>query len=270
MAQNGHDSILKDDISLLIQDLNFAPTNYMYDANELLVKSDTITYYALLCMVYRATPASVKPVYDPALECVKYARAALDCHRKCTSEFKHKTEMWSMYLHWTILNTPFVPFTTLFSQVLTTHDRSDLERLQYFAESMSDSPTSHAAHKVSKLASVFVNVATVYIESREQEVRSARIEPQETAPPTTQDYTSTDIYQQMTADQMPAWAPMDTFLQALGFAEDPSLNMDGTASTNANLENWFNGNQHIMGLLEDDLSYLDPAALNFEDVGENT
>ncbi|KAL9071511.1 MAG: hypothetical protein Q9157_005439 [Trypethelium eluteriae] len=259
-----------DDISLLIQDLNFTPTNYMYDANELLFRADEITYYALLCMVYRATPASAKSAYDPAVECVKYARAALDCHRRCGAEFKHNTEMWAMYLHWTILNTPFVPFTTLFSHVLTTHDRSDLERLQDFAESMSDCPTSHSAHKVSRLASVFVNVATVYIESREQEARSARIEPQKTTPPTAQDYTSTEIYQQTTANPMPAWAPMDTFLHALGFAEDPSLDMEGPAGANANLENWFNGNQHIMGLLEDDLSYLDPAILNFQDQEDNT
>ncbi|KAI9654358.1 MAG: hypothetical protein M1821_006674 [Bathelium mastoideum] len=250
----------KDDISLLVQNLDFAPSDYMYDASELLFKSDEITYYALLCIVYRATPASAKSDYDPAVECVKYARAALDCHRKCTAEFKHKTEMWAMYLHWTILNTPFVPFTTLFSHVLTTRDRSDLERLQDFAESMSDCPTSHSAYKVSRLASVFVNVATVYIESREQEV----VEPQRTTSPTAPNYTSTDIYQQTTANPMPAWAPMDTFLHALGFAEDPSLNVDGAAGTNANLENWFNGNQHIMGLLEDDLSYLDPAALNFQ------
>ncbi|KAI9685189.1 MAG: hypothetical protein M1822_004776 [Bathelium mastoideum] len=234
-----------DDISLLVQNLDFAPSDYMYDASELLFKSDEITYYALLCIVYRATPASAKSDYDPAVECVKYARAALDCHRNCTAEFKHKTEMWAMYLHWTILNTPFVPFTTLFSHVLTTRDRSDLERLQDFAESMSDCPTSHSAYKVSRLASVFVNVATVYIESREQEV----VEPQRTTSPTAQNHTSTD---------------MDTFLHALGFAEDPSLNVDGAAGTNANLENWFNGNQHIMGLLEDDLSYLDPAALNFQ------
>ncbi|KAI9692037.1 MAG: hypothetical protein M1820_009572 [Bogoriella megaspora] len=255
-----------DDISLLIQGLDVVPTNYMYDANELLFRSDEITYYALLCMVHRATPASVESAYDPAVECVKYARAALDCHRRCTVEFKHNTELWAMYLHWTILNTPFVPFTTLFSHVLTTRGPSDLELLQDFAESMSDSPTSHSAYKVSRLASVFVNVATVYIESREQEARSAQVEPQKTAPPTAQDYTSVEAYQQTAINATPALAPMDTYLQALGFADDPLANLDGAAGATANLENWFNGNQHIMGLLEDDLSYLDPAALSFQDI----
>jgi len=152
-----------------------------------------------------------------------------------------------MYLHWTILKTPFVPFTTLFSHVLKTHDRVDLERLQEFAESMSDCPTSQPAHKVSRLASVFVSIATVYIESREQVACNARIELQRSAPLTAQDYTSADVYQQTTPYPMLAWAPMNPLLHALGFPEDLSLDMDGASGANANLENWFNGNQHIMG-----------------------
>jgi hypothetical protein len=72
----------------------------MKDFNELLFKSDETTYYTLLCMVYRATPTTVSSVYDPGAECVKYARAALDCHRNCAAEYKHKTELWAIYLHW--------------------------------------------------------------------------------------------------------------------------------------------------------------------------
>jgi hypothetical protein len=51
-------------------------------------------------MVYRATPTSVNSSYDPAVECVKYARAALDSHRECTIAFKGLTEMWTAYLNW--------------------------------------------------------------------------------------------------------------------------------------------------------------------------
>jgi hypothetical protein len=122
---------------------------------------------------------------------------------------------------------------------------------------MSDSPTSQPAYKVSRLATVFVNVATVYIESREQDAHNERIEQQMSAPLASHDYSSAEFYQSITTYPIPAWAPIDPLLHALGFAEHQSLHMDGASGTNANLENWFNGNQYITGLLEDDLSYLD-------------
>jgi hypothetical protein len=163
----------------------------------------------------------------------------------------------------TILKTPFVPFTTVFSHVLKTYDRVDLERLQQFAESMSDSPTSKPAYKVSRLASVFVSVATAYVESKERDARNERIEQPNPASLTSLDYTSAGLYQHTATDQMPIWAPIDPLIHALGFAEDQPGNMNGSSGANVSLENWFNGNQHIMGLLEDDLSYLDTATLTF-------
>jgi hypothetical protein len=147
--------------------------------------------------------------------------------------------------------------------VLETHDRVDLERLQQFADSMSDSPTSQPAYRLSKLASVFVSVATVYIKAREQNAHNEHIEPQKSTPVTAPDYTSAELYQHPLTYSMPAWAPINPLLHALGFSEDQSLNIDGASDENANLENWFNGNQHIMGLLEDDLSYLDSPDLTF-------
>jgi hypothetical protein len=147
--------------------------------------------------------------------------------------------------------------------VLKTHDRTDLERLQKFAESMLDGSSLQPAHKVSKLACVFVSVATLYIESREQEARKARAGQQKPVVPSSiPDYKMGNDDNQQTS--IPEWAPIDPFLRALGFAEDPSLSMNGVSGATADLENWYNGNQHIMGLLEDDLSYLDDAAMSFE------
>jgi hypothetical protein len=85
---------------MLIQDSDIPPLPYMVEANHLIYKSDEITYYALLCMAYRATPSSVNPTYNPVIECIKCARAALDCHKTCTIEFKGKTEFWAVYLNW--------------------------------------------------------------------------------------------------------------------------------------------------------------------------
>jgi hypothetical protein len=91
-------NLRQDDISQLMQDPNSATGLYMYDA--LIHKSNEITYYNLLCMIYRATPPSAKTIHDSTVECIKYARAALDCHRRCTTTFKDQPEMWTAYLHW--------------------------------------------------------------------------------------------------------------------------------------------------------------------------
>jgi hypothetical protein len=93
-------NLSKDDISQFIHNPNSTPPAYLYQVNEIILKSDEITYYALLCMIYRATPTYEDSIYDPVLQCVKYARAALDCHRRCTAAFKPQTELWAMYLHW--------------------------------------------------------------------------------------------------------------------------------------------------------------------------
>ena len=72
----------------------------LHDATALVAKSDEITYYALLCLVHRATPVSTLTAYDPAIECIKYARLALDCHIDCAATFKGETDLWASYLHW--------------------------------------------------------------------------------------------------------------------------------------------------------------------------
>jgi hypothetical protein len=87
--------------------------------------------------------------------------------------------------------------------VLKTHDRVDLERLQQFTELMSDSPTSEPAYKVSGLASVLVSVAALYIESKEQDTHTERIEQLKSVPVTAQYFTSTDSDEHMATHPMP-------------------------------------------------------------------
>jgi hypothetical protein len=92
--------LCKTNISQFIQNPHSAPPAYLYEVNDLIFKSDEITYHTLLCMIYRATPTSASANFEPVVECIKYARAALDCHKRCTAAFKTKTELWALYLHW--------------------------------------------------------------------------------------------------------------------------------------------------------------------------
>ncbi|KAF2672561.1 hypothetical protein BT63DRAFT_450587 [Microthyrium microscopicum] len=105
----------------------------------------------------------------------------------------------------------------------------------------------------------------VYIESKEQEARNAFSESQRPLSPNSHSSTNANAnaFPHTTADSMPAYAPIDPLLNALGLAYDPSSSVNGSSGTNADLVNWFNGNQQINGLLEDDLSYLDDFTLNF-------
>lgn len=75
---------------------------YLDRATKLIQMSDDITYYALLCMIYRATPTTAQSTYIPAIECIRCARAALDSHSKCAAMFKDQAELWAMYLHWSV------------------------------------------------------------------------------------------------------------------------------------------------------------------------
>lgn len=79
---------------------DFIGVQALHDATALVSRSDEITYYALLCLVHRATPVSEPTTYDPAIECIKYARLALDCHIDCAATFKGESELWASYLHW--------------------------------------------------------------------------------------------------------------------------------------------------------------------------
>jgi hypothetical protein len=93
-------TLCKNDISQFVPNIDSAPPTHLCDMNEVILKSDEIRYYALLCMIYRATPTSANSTYDPVVQSVKYAREGLDCHGRCIAAFKSKTELWAMYLHW--------------------------------------------------------------------------------------------------------------------------------------------------------------------------
>lgn len=114
---------------------------------------------------------------------------------------------------------------------------------------------SQAAQKIAKLAAVFVNIATVYVESREQETLTVP------SAASVQDQPNVYSIEPSVDYPMPDWAPLSPFFDAFGLARDLSQSSGQVTDTNASLDNWFMGNQQIIGLLEDDLSFLDSVAL---------
>ncbi|KAL5693629.1 hypothetical protein EMGR_004630 [Emarellia grisea] len=167
-----------------------------------------------------------------------------------------------------ILCSPFVPFIVIFCHVIETSAREDLARLEDFVASLGPNCfLSEAITKLHSLCQVLSNIATLYVEAR------AHAQLQEN-----QDLASVG-------------QEFDTYLSALGLA--PASGVGGFRWTTAvsdslaarsmpglgngmeghdlpagvipqtQLGSWFSGNQHMMGLLEEDMTLWDPATLPY-------
>lgn len=187
----------------------------------------------------------------PSEECIAYSREALDIHMKCASEYKDTdTDMWEGYLHWSVIHIPFAPFTVILCNVIATSDVRDLQRLQEFTKTLqSASEASEAASNFYRLCHIFVQVATLYVEAK---TRAEAIANAAVTNATNEDAGMVDM----------PWGEFDEYLNALGvgpatYQEGTDLGLAPALDPSTSLENWFQGNQYMMGLLEQDLSYLD-------------
>lgn len=118
---------------------------------------------------------------------------------------------------------------------------------------------SEGAEKLYRLTSTFATIARLYVDSKNQEWN-----PQDAA-----------ITNNITDSAgVPPWGEFDPYLNALGFGplegygtnttgpvgpsdfRNDAVGDQGMGAGTVSLGDWFSGNQHVMGLLEDDLSYL--------------
>lgn len=262
---------------------------------ELLRLSDQVHYLAILCLIYRAAPqASSAPnsVRAPASlspECIDAARKALQAHLEGSNKYKGKNnELWNVYIHWAILNAPFTPFIVLFCHVVTTYDVNDLLLLSGFTQSLHNPasnahPNSEGAERMHKLCRVFYQVAKLYVEAKARESESQSSQRRENRPNLSTVGLADVGGHQMTMSEPDAfqWQAQEfnPYLNALGFM--PGLEFTEPASGNVaycnnsadapnnptwssesmdynstvGIQDWFSGNQSIMGLLEQDLDF---------------
>jgi hypothetical protein len=146
--------------------------------------------------------------------------------------------------HRTILYAPFVPFIVIFCHIIETANVEDLNRLRDFIESLQSVCTvSEGVEKLHRLFQVLYNVASLYLEAK--------------------------VQQQQDQDMTPIGNEFDVYLSALGLMPLDE-NMSGGAvgidagppaagvNQTTQLGDWFSGNRHMMGLLEEDLSQFNP------------
>ncbi|KAI1634654.1 hypothetical protein F4809DRAFT_651742 [Biscogniauxia mediterranea] len=241
----------------------------------LALKSDEVSYLSTLVLTYRALPLPV-PVPVPgaqqqrrsrvfADECIDLARAAIRCHLEAMAMMDNQS-LKMVYIHWTILYAPFIPFIVIFCLVIETSDaEGDLGRLRDFVASLASArDVSPSVEKLFQLCQVLYNVALLYVEAKAREQREQ---------------------QQQQQQQNATSGEFDLYLSQLGFmpfvggsgsatasgggdgggdmALDSEMGMDdhqqmrSIAQTNQ-LGDWFSGNNYMMGLLEEDLSGINP------------
>ncbi|GKT58551.1 fungal specific transcription factor domain-containing protein [Colletotrichum tofieldiae] len=216
--------------------------------------SDEVLRLSLLTIIYRAVPSPPGSVTTFGTECIDAARATLKRHEDCMAVMaRDGYYLFPMYMNWTILFAPFVPFIVIFCQVMETRDTADLARLQGFVASIHDAKEfTEASARLYRLFQVLYNVAFRYVEMRNNSQKSELVQ------------TSQEMDKYLTALGFPSAGPSGPEqLPADGGGED-GMNAAGPGPLNqmmwmgnaSQLEDWFYGNQQMMGLVEDDDSLL--------------
>ncbi|KAI1111624.1 hypothetical protein F5Y14DRAFT_305225 [Nemania sp. NC0429] len=214
------------------------------------LKSDEVSFLSSLALTYRALPPNGPRSRTFADECIDAARASIASHLEATA-LMGEPSLRIMYIHWTILYAPFIPFIVIFCLAIETSDAEDLARLSAFVSSLEAAcEISSSVRKLHQLCQVLYNVAELYVQAK-------------------------------TAEPVGAGSEFDVYLSQLGFMPvdeggssmigvqatgmemagdgDETLLTRAIAQTNQ-LEDWFSGGKYMMGLLEEDLSGINPAA----------
>ncbi|OJI88143.1 hypothetical protein ABZX51_009223 [Aspergillus tubingensis] len=233
--------------------------------DQIFFKSDKVARLSVLTLIYRAIPPQgTQGTFIH--ECIETARSALEVHQDCMAEVKEMTEhIKAAYFHWTILYAPFVPFIVIFCHAIALSSWDDLARLEDFVASLQPNCfLSEAISKLYQLCQVLSNVARLYIEAKEQ----VQVKEDQDLASVGQEF---DVYLSalglapMSADDNDgAWASAP--VPAGSAPGDARGAMEGQYSgpipQTSQLGNWFSGNQHMMGLLEEDISLFDPSSWN--------
>ncbi|KAI1271658.1 fungal-specific transcription factor domain protein [Xylaria sp. FL0933] len=221
----------------------------------LTLKSDEVSFLASLSLTYRALPPNGPRSRTFADECIDAARASMRCHLEATAMMDQQS-LKIVYIHWTILYAPFIPFIVIFCLVIETSDREDLRRLDDFVRSLEPAcDVSSSVRKLHQLCQVLYNVAELYVEAKAAEGVGSEFD----AYLSQLGFMPVDVEGGGGGSSMMGVQPGlegDGNVQGGGAIDEQ---MRAIAQTNQ-LEDWFSGKNYMMGLLEEDLSGINPMA----------
>ncbi|KAI0903885.1 fungal-specific transcription factor domain protein [Ustulina deusta] len=212
----------------------------------LTLKSDEVSFLASLSLTYRALPPNGARSRTFADECIDAARASMRCHLEAIAMMDEQS-LKIVYIHWTILYAPFIPFIVIFCLVIETSDREDLARLAAFVRSLEPAcEVSSSVRKLHQLCQVLYNVAELYVEAKAAEGVGSEFDA----------YLSQLGFMPVDVDGG-GMMGVETGLDGDGNVQGVGEQMRAVAQTNQ-LEDWFSGKNYMMGLLEEDLSGINP------------
>ncbi|CAH0055475.1 unnamed protein product [Clonostachys solani] len=235
------------------------------DLMDFFYTSDNVLRLSLLTLVYRAAPHLPSSATTFSSSCITAARATLEKHEECMKIIgRSQTPYLATHLHWTLLFAPFIPFVVIFCHVIETEAGDDLGRLQAFVTSIqSASSASSPAAKMYRLVHVLYRIAKGHVESRVSAMQASG----------GQDDSNMDAYLNALGfssaggcdltQQQHLGTPQGT----LGVPKEAGAHVveagaqgmtDGLRAVNpmlwvangAELENWIENNEAVMGLFE--------------------
>ncbi|EXJ56725.1 hypothetical protein A1O7_07069 [Cladophialophora yegresii CBS 114405] len=155
-----------------------------------------IVQYSTLCLVYRMIPpapsATATPVHPLKFcdEAIETARKALNTHNRAWSILHTRSkEEWRMFIHWTLLWCPFIPYIVLVGTVIADRNVDDLRLLEKCVDTLhSAAQLSASVSKLYRACRIFYQIAKTYMsrpaESRPPvpDARASAIVPSNTSP----------------------------------------------------------------------------------------
>ncbi|KAH7183489.1 uncharacterized protein B0J16DRAFT_345860 [Fusarium flagelliforme] len=212
---------------------------------DLFQRADQIAYLSMLCLVYRAIKPKTSTSSAFCDECLEVAKQALDEHRICLSILKEgEAGMLEHYVHWAFMAVPLIPFIVLFCHAIETCEPTHLENLAAVVEIAhitTDLPDVY--RKQLHLFKLMYDVACKYINSRTTNPvvhASGRIP---------------DTPFEMLFVEAGVPLPPQTIHhdQGMGFGDFPVGEMDQSLTHSMELGNWFEQNQEIFMMLDNNM-----------------
>ncbi|KAL2183603.1 hypothetical protein L209DRAFT_759267 [Thermothelomyces heterothallicus CBS 203.75] len=235
-----------------------------FDANspfpmDMAILGDELMHWSALTLVYRAIPS---PPGSPSTfnqECIHAARQAFACHQEYMEMAGDSLAVRAGCIRWNIIYVPFTPVIILFCHIVETSDEADLRRLADFVESLQPvCDASEAVAKFHRICQVLHNVASLCIRAKAQRQQEPHMRDEDMA---------------IVGDNIDMYLSQLGFMPQFGGAGGAGGNTPpagaqfgggmaaaglGVAAHASELGNWFSGNTHILGLLEEDLSEFEP------------
>ncbi|EWG53368.1 hypothetical protein FVEG_17102 [Fusarium verticillioides 7600] len=137
--------------------------------SEVFRRTDKVAYYSTRCLVFRAVKPASMTSSAFCDECLEAAKNGLEQHRICLSMLKNvEAIIFEFYMHWGLMAVPLVPFIVLFCHAIETCDPTHLEPLAAVVETVDMIPPDlpNVYRKQLHLFKLMYEVACKYVGSR--------------------------------------------------------------------------------------------------------